>query len=137
MNAVERKPVPTRALNPNASEASYKPKQRNYRKTKLQFFIIFFFGGILYGGFYPGTGYSDCNHVAFDTVGVQIFKHLSAKRLVNNLLFRLPLLMNRVLICRSIIFIIFLQFIYILKKLFLITSKISISHVWVGRFFDI
>ena len=30
-NAVEREPVPTRVLNPNASEASYKPKQRSYR----------------------------------------------------------------------------------------------------------
>ena len=30
-NAVEREPVPTRFLNPNASEASYKPKQRSYR----------------------------------------------------------------------------------------------------------
>ena len=44
MNAVERnfsdlspvRPVPTRVLNPNASEASYKPKQRSYRKTKLR-----------------------------------------------------------------------------------------------------
>ena len=36
MNAVERKPVPIRVLNPNASEASYKPKQRSYRKTKLK-----------------------------------------------------------------------------------------------------
>ena len=35
LNAVERKPVPTRVLNPNASETSYKPKQRSYRKTKL------------------------------------------------------------------------------------------------------
>ena len=33
MNAVEREPVPTRVFNPNASEASYKPKQRIYRKT--------------------------------------------------------------------------------------------------------
>ena len=33
LNAVERKPVPTRVLNPNVSEASYKPKQRSYRKT--------------------------------------------------------------------------------------------------------
>ena len=33
MNAVEPEPVPTRVLNPNASEASYKPKQRSYRKT--------------------------------------------------------------------------------------------------------
>ena len=36
LNAVEREPFPTRVLNPNASEASYKPKQRNYRKTKLK-----------------------------------------------------------------------------------------------------
>ena len=35
MNAVEREPVPTRVLNPHASEASYKQKQRSYRKTKL------------------------------------------------------------------------------------------------------
>ena len=28
-----REPVPTRVLNPNANEASYKPKQRIYRKT--------------------------------------------------------------------------------------------------------
>ena len=53
MNAVERnfsdwspvRPVPTRILNPNASEASYKPKQRSYRKTKP----ISFFRGILSG----------------------------------------------------------------------------------------
>ena len=31
MNAIEREPVPTRVFNPNASEASYKPKQRSYR----------------------------------------------------------------------------------------------------------
>ena len=36
MNAVEREPVPTRVINPNASKASYKPKQRSYRKTKLK-----------------------------------------------------------------------------------------------------
>merc|ERR1719154_760440 len=36
LNAVEREPVPTRVLNPNVSEASYKPKQRSYRKTKLK-----------------------------------------------------------------------------------------------------
>ena len=36
LNAVERELVPTRVLNPNASEASYKPKQRSYRKTKLK-----------------------------------------------------------------------------------------------------
>ena len=36
MNAVERKPVPTRVLNLNASEASYKPKQRSYRRTNLK-----------------------------------------------------------------------------------------------------
>ena len=34
LNAFEREPVPTRVLNPNASEASYKPKQRSYGKTK-------------------------------------------------------------------------------------------------------
>ena len=33
---VEREPVQTRVLNPNASKASYKPKQRSYRKTKLK-----------------------------------------------------------------------------------------------------
>ena len=36
MNAVERKPVETRVLNPTASEASYKPKQHSYRKTNLK-----------------------------------------------------------------------------------------------------
>ena len=44
-NAVQQEPVPTRVLNPNASEASYKPKQHSYRKMKL----IFFSGGILSG----------------------------------------------------------------------------------------
>ena len=33
LNAVEREPVETRVLNPNAS---YKPKQRSYRKTNLK-----------------------------------------------------------------------------------------------------
>ena len=36
MNAVERKPVETRVLNPTAIEASYKPRQRSYRKTNLK-----------------------------------------------------------------------------------------------------
>ena len=36
MNAVEREPVPIRVLNPNASEVSYKPKQRSYKKTDLK-----------------------------------------------------------------------------------------------------
>ena len=36
MNAVERKPVETRVLNPTASEVSYKPKQRSYRTTNLK-----------------------------------------------------------------------------------------------------
>ena len=36
LNAVEREPVLTRVLNPNGSEASYKPKQRSYRKTNLK-----------------------------------------------------------------------------------------------------
>ena len=51
LNGVECEPVPTRVLNPNAIEASYKPKQRSYRKTKL----IFFFSGILSDGFLPRT----------------------------------------------------------------------------------
>ena len=34
LNAVELEPVETRVLNPTASEASYKPKQRSYRKPK-------------------------------------------------------------------------------------------------------
>ena len=52
LNAVEREPVSTRVLNPNASQASYKPKQRSYRKTKLEriiFLFTIFFGGILSG----------------------------------------------------------------------------------------
>ena len=54
--AVEHEPVPTRVLNPNASEASYKPKKRSYRKTKLKFFHSSFFSGWFWsGGFYPGT----------------------------------------------------------------------------------
>ena len=36
MNAVEREPVETRVLNPTASEASYKPKQRSCRTTNLK-----------------------------------------------------------------------------------------------------
>ena len=36
MNAVEHEPVPTRVLNPTASDASYKPKQRNFRTTNLK-----------------------------------------------------------------------------------------------------
>ena len=56
-NAVEREPIPTRVLNPNASEASYKPKQRSYRKTKLKksIYYFFFFGGILVGGILSGN----------------------------------------------------------------------------------
>ena len=41
-----REPIPTRVLNPNASEASYKPKQRSYRKTCR--------GGTFLGGIYRG-----------------------------------------------------------------------------------
>ena len=40
-NTVEREPVETTVLNTTASEASYKPEHRSYRKTKL----IFFFRG--------------------------------------------------------------------------------------------
>ena len=36
MNAVEREPVETRVLNPTASEASYKPKQRSCGTTNLK-----------------------------------------------------------------------------------------------------
>ena len=36
LNAVEREPVETRVLNPTASEASYKPKQRSCRTTNLK-----------------------------------------------------------------------------------------------------
>ena len=36
LNVVEREPVETRVLNPTASEASYKPKQRSYRTTNLK-----------------------------------------------------------------------------------------------------
>ena len=36
LNDVEREPVQTKVLNPTASEASYKPKQRSYGKTKLK-----------------------------------------------------------------------------------------------------
>ena len=35
LNFVEREPVETRVLNLNASEASYKPKQRSYKKKKF------------------------------------------------------------------------------------------------------
>ena len=63
MNTVEPEPVPTRVLNPNASKASYKSKQRSYRKTKLKklFFYFYFFRGDFgrgdfVGVFYPGTG---------------------------------------------------------------------------------
>ena len=50
LNAVERKLVETRVLNPNASEASYKPKQRSYRKTKV-IYLFFFGGGFCRGDF--------------------------------------------------------------------------------------
>ena len=59
MNAVEREPVPIRVLNPNASEASYKPKQRSYRKMKLHFFFRGdFFRGNFVGGLLPKTVYN-------------------------------------------------------------------------------
>ena len=49
LNAVEHEPISTRVLNPNSSEANYKPKQRSYRKNEA----TFFFGGILVGGILP------------------------------------------------------------------------------------
>ena len=36
MNDVEHEPVETRVFNPTVSEATYKPKQRSYRKTNLK-----------------------------------------------------------------------------------------------------
>ena len=38
LNAVEREHVPTRVLNPNASEASYKSKQRSNKPKKYSVF---------------------------------------------------------------------------------------------------
>ena len=61
LNAVERKPVPTRVYNPNASEASYKSKQRSYRKMKLKKIIFLFFREDLSGGFYPGNVFLHTN----------------------------------------------------------------------------
>ena len=40
MNAVEREAIETRVLNPNTSEASYKPKQRSYRKTNKKKVLV-------------------------------------------------------------------------------------------------
>ena len=54
LNAIEHKPVPTKVLNPNASKASYKPKHRSYRKTKLNLYsLLFFFGRFFPRGFLP------------------------------------------------------------------------------------
>ena len=39
LNAVEREPVENRVLNPTASEAIYKPKQRSYRTTNLKKYV--------------------------------------------------------------------------------------------------
>ena len=47
LNAVEPEPVPTGVLNPNASEANYKPKQRTYRETKLKLLLLVFSVGFL------------------------------------------------------------------------------------------
>ena len=55
LKAVESELVPTRVLNPNASEASYKPKQRSYRKMKL---IFYFRGDFFRGDFYLEPWYS-------------------------------------------------------------------------------
>ena len=49
LNAIEREPISTRVLNPNASEASYKQKQRSYRKTELN--KISFRGDFSWGDF--------------------------------------------------------------------------------------
>ena len=67
LNAVEREPVPTRVLNTIASKASYKPKQRSYRKAKLIFFFM---------GFYPGTISSVLWHAGPEDIAI-VFKFLN------------------------------------------------------------
>ena len=57
-------PVSTRVLNPNASGASYKPKQRSYRKTKLKkllLLLFFFLRGFWSGGFWREDTWWDFN----------------------------------------------------------------------------
>ena len=59
LNAVEREPVPTRVLNPNASSSKQRrSKQGSYRKMKLNFLnisIYFFFRGDFVGGILSGN----------------------------------------------------------------------------------
>ena len=52
-----REPVPTRVLNPNASEASYKPKQHSYKPKKT----FGFFGKEHFLGEYTGVERSGGN----------------------------------------------------------------------------
>ena len=69
LNAVEREPVETRVLNPNATEASYKPKQRSYSKTKLNkiiFLLSFFLGGFCRGDFIREPKYIPSFYLQFD-----------------------------------------------------------------------
>ena len=109
MNAVEREPVPTRVLNPNASEASHKLKQRSYRKMKLNF-LKFYFGyfgreDFVGGGFYPGTPHiASLQHFEFLISVIQIpfiiqfihyvlkdFKHLLIFLVTSNLSENFPI----------------------------------------------
>ena len=66
LNAVEQEPVPTRVLNPNAKETSYKPKQSSF------FIFIFFSGGFWSGRFYPRT--TRRNHVIASFSVINFFK---------------------------------------------------------------
>ena len=61
LSAVEHEPVPTRVLNHNASEASYKPKQRSYRKTKLKQIYFFFRGDFNREGFCRRNFFEKCS----------------------------------------------------------------------------
>ena len=68
LNAVEHGPVPTRVLNPNSSEASYKPKQRSYRKT--------WGGGNFPGGSIPRT--------IITVSAVVLMSHKTTRRHISN-----------------------------------------------------
>ena len=47
LNAVQPEPVPTRVLNPNASEANYKPEQLSYSRSHFCTIFFFFYWKIL------------------------------------------------------------------------------------------
>ena len=50
-----REPVPTRVLNPNASDVSYKPKQRSYKPENIRFFRGEYTAVERSGGNFPGS----------------------------------------------------------------------------------